>query len=80
MINITYINDNGSGFLERLQVPEKTTILTFFQEKTGLVNPRSTHVVTVNGGKVGGLVTSDYVLKEGDLVSLIHANIKGERS
>ena len=78
LISILYINDDGSGFANNLQIPEGTTIGQFYSQQTGQVSPRGNHIVSVNGGKYGGLVMADQVLKDKDTVSFIHANIKGE--
>jgi sulfur carrier protein ThiS len=71
-VTVTYVNSNGEGFAQRVEVPAGTTIDCFVSARTGELNS-STQVIRVNRD----IVARDYVLKEGDRIVVTPTNIKG---
>jgi sulfur carrier protein ThiS len=71
-ISVEYINHDASGFADRVEVAAGTTISEFFKSKMSGREARS-YVILVNRQNVRG----DYVLADGDKVSVTPSAVKG---
>jgi N-acetyl-anhydromuramyl-L-alanine amidase AmpD len=71
MITITFLNNDGGGFADRLQVVHGTTIGTFFQEKFD--GHSSRYQIRVNNDRVA----SHYVLQDEDKVAVTPTKQQG---
>lgn len=71
-MKILFINNDGGGFADYVQVSEGTTVAEFFAEK--LPNRKSDdYLIRVNRQPVA----QDCVLQEGDRVSMTPTKIEG---
>lgn len=72
MQKILFINNNGGGFADYLDIEENTTVSQFFAQK--MPNEVSSHyLIRVNRQPVA----NDYVLKPGDRVTFTPTKIEG---
>lgn len=69
---VLFVNNEGGGFAEQVEVSREETIQTFLERKLGGFNPDS-YLVRVNRD----VVTSGYVLRNGDRVSCTPSKIQG---
>jgi len=69
---ITYINNDGAGFADRVEIAPGTTVEQFFAERVPHGRPQD-YLVRVNRQPV----TADQVLQEGDRVSFTPVKIEG---
>ena len=69
---ILYINNDGSGFADRVEIATGTTVEQFFAERVPHGRPQD-YLVRVNRQPV----TADQVLQEGDRVSFTPTKIEG---
>jgi hypothetical protein len=66
-----YINNEGSGFADNIEIAPATTIAKLFQDK---INGKVTdYLIRVNRQPT----TSDYVLQENDRISITPTKIEG---
>lgn len=72
MMNIRYLNNDGGGFAAEVQVKHGTTIATFVEEQVGGKSPDA-FLIRVNRETV----TREYVLVDGDHVTLTPTNVQG---
>jgi sulfur carrier protein ThiS len=70
-MQILYINNKGSGYADHIEIAEQTTVSALFDEKIG--GAPSNYLIRVNRQPVA----SDYVLQEGDRVSITPVRIEG---
>ena len=63
MINVRFINNDGSGFLQTRQVEEGTTISQFLADSSTSTDNRT---VTVNRETVA----EDYILRDNDRITV----------
>ena len=70
-----YINNDGGGFADNVDVAEGTTISTFFTKNVGAEANAANYQIRVNRQPV----SRDYVLQEGDRISLVPMKIEGAR-
>jgi hypothetical protein len=70
-MKIFYINNNGGGFADHVDVPAETTVSGFFQQRIG--GEPADWLIRVNRQHV----PSDYVLQSGDRVSITPVRIEG---
>lgn len=73
-IKISYINHDSAGFSDDVQVPAGTTIQEFFNQKMPGRDSRS-YLIHVNSLPP----VRDYVLTEGDCVSISPTKVQGAR-
>jgi len=66
MINISFINDNGTGFGETRSLRDDVTVVAFFNTALPGANPRD-YIVRINGQTV----TANQILRNGDNLSII---------
>ncbi len=71
-MKILFINNDGGGFADRIEIPEGTTIATLFCQQLPLGKP-SDYLLRVNRQEA----TADQVLREGDRVSFTPIKIEG---
>jgi len=70
-MRLLYINNEGSGFADHIEVAEGTTIAQFFQDKMPGRKPTD-FLIRVNRQVVPG----DYVLQQGDRVTVTPLKIE----
>ena len=73
-MQILFINNNGGGFADYLEVAEDTTVGQFFADKMAH-GSSSNYLIRVNRQPVA----NDYVLKPGDRVTFTPTKIEGAR-
>lgn len=74
-MRILFINNDGAGFADFVNISENKTIEQFFAEK--MSNEQvSDYLIRVNRQPV----PKDYVLQEGDRVTITPTKIEGARS
>ena len=74
-MNILYINNDGGGFADRIDVPEDTTVATLFADK--MPNRKAADfLIRVNRQPS----TADQVLKLDDRVSITPSKIEGAKA
>lgn len=73
-MKILYINNEGGGFADYIDIQENTTIETLFDRKMPDENA-SDYLIRVNRQPV----PQDYVLKENDRVTITPVKIDGAR-
>jgi sulfur carrier protein ThiS len=71
-MKVLYINNDGGGFADYVEVPEGTTVAGLFEQKIGSAKP-SNYLIRVNRQPC----PPDQVLYEGDRVSLTPTKIEG---
>ena len=71
-MQLLFINNQGGGYADYIDVPEGTTVEKFFQEKMHDCRPED-YLIRVNRQPT----TADYVLQEGDRVSITPVKIEG---
>ena len=71
-MKILYINNDGSGFADYVDIAEEKTIMQFFDEKMHNESPRD-YLIRVNRQPV----VSDYILQDGDRVTITPTKIDG---
>ena len=71
-MKILWINNDGGGFADYVNVDEGTTVKSFFSEKLPNCNPED-YLIRVNRQPVA----SDYALQEGDRVTMTPTKIEG---
>jgi sulfur carrier protein ThiS len=71
-LQILYINNDGGGFADHVEIAENMTVTELFQQrvKSGKTDD---YLIRVNRQPVA----NDYVLKEGDRVSFTPVKIEG---
>lgn len=70
-MKILYINNKGGGFAGPTEIPEHTTVAQFFAERvSGIADD---YLIRVNRQPV----PADYVLQEGDRVTITPIRIEG---
>ena len=74
-MQILFINSNGGGFADHIEVPEGTTVNTLFTEKMPQRKPAD-FLIRVNRQPVSG----DQVLQPGDRISITPTKIEGARA
>ena len=73
-MNITYLNNEGNGFANRIDgLAEGLTLASFLTSKLGEGYDAEAYTIRVNRENV----TSDYTLQEGDRVSVTPTKIAG---
>lgn len=72
---ILFINNDGGGFADHVEVPAGTTIAQFLSDRMKWAQP-SDYLIRVNRQPV----PRDYVLQEGDRVSCTPVRIEGARA
>jgi hypothetical protein len=74
-MQILFINNDGSGFADKIDIPEGTTVATLFADK--MANRKAADfLIRVNRQPT----TADQVLKPDDRVSITPAKIEGARA
>ncbi len=74
IMRILYINNDGSGFADYLEVAESKTVEQFFKDK--MPGEQATdYLIRVNRQPV----PRDYVLQEGDRITITPTKIEGAR-
>jgi sulfur carrier protein ThiS len=71
-MRILYINNDGGGFADYVEVPEGTTVAGLFEQKIGSAKPND-YLIRVNRQPC----PPDQVLQEGDRISLTPTKIEG---
>ncbi len=71
-MKILWINNDGGGFADYVNVDEGTTVKSFVSEKLHDCNPED-YLIRVNRQPVA----SDYALQEGDRVTATPVKIEG---
>lgn len=72
MVRLLYINNDGAGFADYVQVAQGTTVEQFFRDKQPDRQP-SDFLIRVNRQPVA----KDYILQEGDRITLTPTKIDG---
>jgi hypothetical protein len=70
-MKIFYINNKGGGFADHVEVPEGTTVSSFFKDRIG--GDPENWLIRVNRQHV----PSDYVFQPGDRLSITPLRIEG---
>lgn len=71
-MHITFINNDGSGFADKIDIPEGTTIQELFAQRLPHGQPAD-YLIRVNRQPT----TADSVLQPGDRVSITPTKIEG---
>ena len=71
-MKILYVNNDGGGFADYIEIPAGTTVQQFFAERVPDGRPQD-YLIRVNRQPVA----ADQVLQEGDRVSLTPTKIEG---
>lgn len=71
-MQITYINNDGAGFADRIEIEEGTTIQQLFTQRLPHGSPAD-YLIRMNRQPT----TSDYVLQPADRVSMTPTKIEG---
>jgi hypothetical protein len=74
-LKILYLNNDGGGFADNIDIPEGTTVAKLFAEKVPHGYPHD-YLIRVNRRPAA----ADQVLHEGDRVSLTPTKIEGALS
>ena len=72
MVTVLFINNDGAGFADYVQVESRTTVMDFFKAKMGDSSP-SNFLIRVNRLPV----PSDYELQDKDRVTMTPTKIQG---
>jgi sulfur carrier protein ThiS len=70
-VKILFVNNKGGGFAGQTEVPANTTVAQFFDER--ITGRPDDYLIRVNRQTV----PSDYVLQEGDRVTITPIRIEG---
>lgn len=70
-MKVLFVNNKGGGFAGHTEVAEHTTVAQFFAEKVS--GQPDDYLIRVNRQ----VVPSDYVLREGDRVTITPVRIEG---
>ena len=73
-MRVLYINNAGAGFADYLNVNSGTTVEQFFKDKMHDSSPAD-YLIRVNRQPVA----RDYVLQEGDRITITPVKIEGAR-
>ena len=73
-MRILFINNDGGGFADHVEVTEGTTVHQFFEQRVGSGKPEG-YLIRVNRQPV----SSEQVLQAGDRVSFTPTKIEGAR-
>ncbi|QDT78637.1 hypothetical protein Mal35_20860 [Gimesia maris] len=71
-MQILFINNDGSGFADQIQIEAGTSVQALFQERVPHGRPQD-YLIRVNRQPT----TASYVLQEGDRVSITPTKIEG---
>lgn len=71
-MQILFINNDGGGFADYIQVAEGTTVEQFFQEQLS-TRKSEDYLIRVNRQPVA----KDYLLRDGDRVTITPTKIEG---
>jgi len=71
-MKILYINNDGGGFADHIEVSSGTTVRQLFKEQVGSGKPEN-YLIRVNRQPA----SADQVLQEGDRVSITPTKIEG---
>jgi len=71
-MKVLWINNDGGGYADYVEVSEGTTVANFFSEKLPGRSPED-FLIRVNRQPVA----SDYILKEGDRITMTPTKIEG---
>jgi hypothetical protein len=74
-MQILYINANGAGFADHIDIAESTSVAALFEERLSHAKP-SDYLIRVNRQPT----SRDAVLQEGDRVSVTPVKIEGASS
>lgn len=74
-MRVLFINNNGAGFADYIHVSEGTTVEQFFKDKMQ-GEQTGDYLIRVNRQPV----PKDYVLSEGDRITITPVKIEGARS
>ena len=74
-MKILYVNNDGGGFADHIDIAEGTTVTALFERRMTSGKPND-YLIRVNRQPVA----SDYVLQDGDRVSFTPVKIEGARS
>lgn len=70
-MKVLFVNNKGGGFAGHTEIQENTTVAQFFAEKVS--GQPDDYLIRVNRQ----VVSSDYVLQEGDRVTITPVRIEG---
>jgi sulfur carrier protein ThiS len=71
-MKVFYINNDGAGFADTIEIPEAQTVQQFFQERLPERRPQD-YLIRVNRMPV----SADQVLQEHDRISISPTKIQG---
>lgn len=71
-MKIFVINNQGAGFADTIELAEGTTIETLFEQTVKHASPQD-YLIRLNRGPVA----ADYILQDGDRVSITPRKIEG---
>ena len=74
-MQVLYINNDGGGFADYIEVEPQTTVETLFTQRISHGKPAD-YLIRVNRQPVA----AGYVLQEGDRISCIPTKIEGARA
>lgn len=74
-MKILFLNNDGGGFADHIEIASQTTLAQLFAERLPHARPAD-YLIRVNRQPA----SSDYLLQEGDRVSLTPTKIEGARS
>jgi sulfur carrier protein ThiS len=71
-MRLLFINNQGAGFADYIEVADSTTVAALFQQKMAHASPDD-YLIRVNRQPVA----RDYVLQQGDRISITPCKIEG---
>ena len=71
-MKILFINNDGAGFADQIEIKDETSITQLFQDRVPHGKPQD-YLIRVNRQPT----TADYVLQDGDRVSITPTKIEG---
>lgn len=74
-MRVMYVNNDGGGFADFVEVPHGTVISKFFRDHVPGGSPQA-YLIRVNRLPVSG----DQILQEGDRISITPTRIEGARA
>jgi hypothetical protein len=73
-MKVFVVNNQGGGFADMIELPEGTTVQTLFRQMVPHGKPED-YLIRLNRGPVA----ADYVLQDGDRVSITPRKIEGAK-
>lgn len=70
-MRVLYVNNDGGGFADQIEIPDGTTVSQLFQQRVG--GPPRNYLIRVNRQPC----TAEQVLRDGDRITMTPVKIEG---